>query len=320
MKFAILGDTHFDFYFNPNSVVSARAFDAKFKTLLDNAPADVLLIPGDIGHYNAQNIQCLRHLKRYYSRIVVTFGNHDYYLISKSMVSNYQYGTNRLGGSRERIAEMKLLIAKEEGIDYVDGNIVDIEGVRIGGASGWYDGSLLLNAGKSYDDVNWEWRLQMNDANMIYPNANNGAKFDTLFQEQKHHMENVYQHCDIMMTHVSPLSEWNQFAQMYNYQKPLAGFYKSYNSTHEALQDYRAFYCFDGKQLLENGSMKYWLFGHTHRSFERKFIREDKNEVQILCNSMGYPDKKNKGIGETTIKVFEYTPPEITQHKKDTPC
>lgn len=318
MNFAILGDTHFDFYFNSGSAVSARAFDAKFKTLLESAPADILLIPGDIGHYNEQNIQCLRHLKRYYSRIIVTFGNHDYYLIFKSMVSKYQWGRNRLSGSRERVAEMELLIEKEEWIDYVDGNIIEIDGVRIGGASGWYDGSLLLNAGKSYDDVNWEWRLQMNDANMIYPNANNGAKFDTLFQEQKHKMEKIYQLCDIMMTHVSPLSEWDQFAQMYNYQKPLEGFYKNYSSTHEALQDYRAFYCFDGKHLLENGSMSHWVFGHTHKSFERKFIREDKSEVQIHCNSIGYPDKKNKGIGETTIKLFEYTAPEPPKHKKDT--
>lgn len=311
MKFAILGDTHFDFYFNPGSAVSARAFDAKFKILLENAPADVLLIPGDIGHYNAQNIQCLRHLKRYYSRIIVTFGNHDYYLISKSMVSKYQWGTNRLGGSRERVEDIKQLIEQEEGIDYVDGNVIEIDGVRIGGASGWYDGSLLLNTGRDYDDINWEWRLQMNDANMIYPNANNGTKFDMLFQEQKHRLENVYQHCDIMMTHVSPLSEWNQFAQMYNYQKPLEAFNKNYSSTHEALQDYRAFYCFNGKHFLENGSMTHWVFGHTHRSFERQYMREDKSEVQILCNSIGYPDKKNKGLGNTTIKVFEYTPPKI---------
>jgi hypothetical protein len=66
--------------------------------------------------------------------------------------------------------------------------------------------------------------------------------------------------------------------------------------------------------------MKYWLFGHTHRSFERLYIREDKNEVQILCNSIGYPDKKNKGIGKTTIKLFEYTPPKILKHTKEPLC
>jgi hypothetical protein len=57
MKFAMFGDIHFDFYFNPSSVVSQRGFDAKFKTLLESSPADVLLIPGDIGHNNQPTAQ-----------------------------------------------------------------------------------------------------------------------------------------------------------------------------------------------------------------------------------------------------------------------
>lgn len=309
MKIAILGDTHFDFYFNSNSVVSKRSFDAKFKSLCEKSPADVLLIPGDIGHYNTQNIQCLRHFQRFYPRIVVCFGNHDSYLITKSMVKKYQWGTGRIEGSLERVLEMKLLINQETGIDYVDGNIIEIDGIRIGGASGWYDGSLLLNAGTTYDEVQMYWRLHMNDANMIYPNGNNGAKFDTLFHKYKYRMDKVHRECDIMMTHVSPLSEWRQFAEMYNYQKPLEGFYKNYSSTHEALQDYRAFYCFDGKDYLENGSMTHWIFGHTHRSFERQYITDKGNEIKILCNSIGPPKKGQRGAKiNMEIKVIEVTP------------
>lgn len=314
MKFAILGDTHFDFYFNPNGVVTERQFDAKFKTLLEGAPADVLLIPGDIGHYNSQNIQCLRHLRRYYDRVVVTFGNHDYYLITKSIVSKYQWGTgwgdsSVSGGSRERIEEVKFFIDREDGIDYVDGNVVEIDGVRIGGASGWYDGSLLMNAGKSHSDVNMIWRLTMNDANKIYPNGNNLTKFDTLFHEQKHRIEDVYQDCDIMMTHVSPLSEWNQFTEMYNFQPAIAAQIPNYATDHEALQDYRAFYCFDGKHLLENGSMSHWIFGHTHRNFERLYVREGKEDIKILCNSIGYPKggSQRKTTSDFEIKIIEVT-------------
>ena len=61
----------------------------------------------------------------------------------------------------------------------------------------------------------------MNDANMIHPTGTNGAKFDDLFREQKHRLDAVYKECDIMMTHVSPLSEWEQFKVMYNYQPAL---------------------------------------------------------------------------------------------------
>lgn len=292
MKFAILGDTHFDFHLSSNSPVTERLFDDRFKHFLEASPADVLLLPGDIGHYNAQNLECLKHLRRYYNRIVVTFGNHDYYLISKSIVSRYKYNGGSAGASRARVEEMKAMIDTEEGIDYVDGNIVEINGIRIGGASGWYDGSLFLNTGeKSYTDVQSIWRWKMNDANMIHPTGTNGAKFDDLFQEQKHRLDAVYKECDIMMTHVSPLSEWEQFKTMYNYE-----------SSPEALKEYRAFYCFDGKEYLEHGSMKHWVFGHTHRSFHRAYTRQDDTAVDIHCNSMGQLVGKNN-FGLKVIEI-----------------
>ena len=122
-------------------------------------------------------------------------------------------------------------------------------------------------------------------------------------------MDEVCQQCDIMMTHVSPLSEWRQFAEMYNYQKPLEGFYQNYTSTHEALKDYRGFYCFDGKEYLESGFMTHWVFGHTHKSFDRQYLREDGKEVRILCNSIGYPKKSGKQpTGDIGIKVIEVEP------------
>jgi len=305
MTFALLGDTHFDFWLNHK--FKEKHFDLHFRVMLEASPADILLIPGDIGHYNAQNLACLKQLQRYYPRVVVTFGNHDYYLVTHSVRDKYRYGTNADANrpSEARVSEMKKMIEDAEGIDYVDGNIIDINGIKIGGATGWYDGSLLLNAGKSYDDVNWEWRLQMNDANMIYPNANNGAKFDTLFQEQKHRMEKVYQHCDIMMTHVSPLSEWNQFIQMYNFQPALAAFDPNYAQNHEALRNYRTFYCFDGKRYLEEGSMKHWVFGHTHRNFHRAYERADGKVIDIRCSSIGYPKNSKKSDTFRGISVLE---------------
>ena len=68
MTFAILGDTHFDFHLSANAPVNEHLFDMRFKHFLEASPADVLLLPGDIGHYNAQNLECLKHLRRYYDR------------------------------------------------------------------------------------------------------------------------------------------------------------------------------------------------------------------------------------------------------------
>lgn len=310
MKFAILGDTHFDFWLTQN--FKEKHFDMHFRAMLEASPADVLLLPGDIGHYNAQNLKCLKYLRHYYDRIVVTFGNHDYYLVTHSVRDKYRYGTNgdMNRPSHMRVNEMKTMIEDAEGIDYVDGNIAEIGGIKIGGSSGWYDGSLLANNGKTYEDIQLEWRLQMNDANLIYPTGSNGVKFDRLFHEQKHRMDDVYQQCDIMMTHVSPLSEWNQFVQMYNYQLALAAIDPKYSENHEALKDYRAFYCFNGKQYLEEGSMKHWVFGHTHRNFSRNYERADGKTIQIHCNSIGYPKNRREKISEEkfSIKVIEVNP------------
>ncbi len=284
MKFAIMGDTHFDFYFRTDKVVSDAKFDAKFKAIIESNLADVLIIAGDIGHYNTQNITCLRHLKRYYKHIVVTFGNHDYYLVSKAIASRYQYIVG-LNGSRERVEEMKTMIDQEIGIDYVDGNVIEIDGIRIGGATGWYDGSLLLNEGWNRKEIQTVWVDVSNDAHMIEPSAKNGSYFETLFYEQKHHLDAVYKECDIMVTHVSPLSEEDQFLEMYD----------------ESANSNRAFYCFDGEEYLENGTMIHWIFGHTHRNFNRTYQRADGKEIQIICNSIGRPkDKEN-----FTMKVIE---------------
>ncbi len=308
MTFAILGDTHFDFWLGLN--FNERHFRQQFGSILEAAPADVLLIPGDIGHYNAQNIQCQKYMRRHYDRVVVTFGNHDYYLVTHSVRDKYRYGSagdvNR--PSKARVEEMKRMIEDADGIDYVDGNVVDIGGIKIGGATGWYDGSLLkTHTNWSHDAINLEWRLQMNDANLIYPRGNNeGVKFDALFHAQKHRLDAVYKECDIMMTHVSPLSEWEQFTKMYNFQPALAALNPRYARNHDALQNYRVFYCFDGTRYLEEGNMKHWVFGHIHRNFSRTYERGDGKSVDIRCNSIGYPNNRRK-IPDSFggISVFE---------------
>lgn len=295
MKFAILGDTHFDFWLLTN--FKEKHFHLQFRGLLESAQADVLLLPGDIGHYNAQNLQCLQYMRQYFDRIVVTFGNHDYYLITNSVREKYKYA-NPNRPSEERVSEMKKMIEDAEGINYVDGNILDIGGIKIGGATGWYDGSLLTN--KSREAVQAEYDKVMNDSNLIVPKQ----PFDRLFHEQKHRLDAVYRECDIMMSHVSPLSEWKQFVEMYGFDSDQAARDPNYSINHEALQDYRAFYCFDGKEYLENGSMKHWVFGHTHRNFSRTYERQDGKTIDIHCNSIGYPDK-GKIPKEFGFKVIE---------------
>lgn len=44
------------------------------------------------------------------------------------------------------------------------------------------------------------------------------------------------------------------------------------------------FFTFDGHKFMKNGSIKYWVFGHTHSELEYDF-----HGVKGICNPFGYP-------------------------------
>jgi predicted MPP superfamily phosphohydrolase len=83
-----LSDLHIDFYFH--KVPSKKAVETIYTHIFtDNqkrSPGDVLIVAGDIGHYNKQNIDVLKKIKEVfkYKHIVCVLGNHDYYLINVS--------------------------------------------------------------------------------------------------------------------------------------------------------------------------------------------------------------------------------------------
>ena len=77
MKIDILSDLHFDNYFyNKYSKDDVIKF---YSQIIDfNNCGDVLVIAGDLGHNNHQNIKILKILKEFYKNIVCVLGNHDY--------------------------------------------------------------------------------------------------------------------------------------------------------------------------------------------------------------------------------------------------
>jgi len=124
MTIDILSDTHFNSHFkmiNP----SKKAINGLQSTLAQKGK--VLVLAGDIGDYNLQNINILKSLRElYYEHIILVLGNHDYYI---SPNSEYK-------SSLQRVAEFKKMVSNESGIYLLDGECVIIEGVRFGGAMG----------------------------------------------------------------------------------------------------------------------------------------------------------------------------------------
>ena len=131
MKVDILSDTHFDNWFGYNTIPDKEMVVEFWRSL--KPKGDYLIIAGDIGHDLIQNIAVLNILKEvFYKEIIITLGNHDHYVI----------GFNLLETARSKAKKSKKLY-KQNGIIVLDGDIVEIEGIKFGGAKGWYHSAYV---------------------------------------------------------------------------------------------------------------------------------------------------------------------------------
>jgi hypothetical protein len=148
----------------------------------------------------------------------------------------------------------------------LDGDIIEVEGVKIGGCNSWYDGSFAYHYAKHFvmDEmtINNLWKSFMPDAKAI-----KGIQdYKTIFNKEINKIDKIYDKIDIMITHVNP------------------SFLKENLSPRYRHFETNAFWGFNGHRFLMDGNIKYWFFGHTHEDIEYK-----KNGVSILANPVGYP-------------------------------
>lgn len=261
MKIAHASDFHYDFY-------ASKGFTAnKFiEQILQPEPADVLIISGDIGHYNNQNIQLLIKLKEYYPHILLCIGNHDLYLVSKGQRNKYQCS------SQARYEEFKAMCVEAD-IHLLDGNTFSIGSTTFGGLPMWYDVSDPVD----YDD----WLTYMNDSKLImegkpyaidhaYGHKEHVATFDptSFYEDQVAKLADI--RCDVLFSHVCP------------FKRP------------EALQDprylghdFNLFYESDNLDLVKATGASHLLFGHTHTNIEHTY-----EGIQVHTNAIGYPQEQ----------------------------
>lgn len=269
LSISILSDLHLDMHFK-----SHRQTTGRIKAFFDpifmhggNKPADVLVIAGDLGHYNSENLWIIEYLKElYFKHIVCVLGNHDYYLLHR--LQQLDYGMD----SFKRVEEMREQLNTIDGIHCLDGNVVEIEGVRFGGCDSWYDGQYLLKnldpkGVYTIDRPRELWNYTMNDAAYIF-----GIKrFDEIWEIEKPKIEAVYKECDVMITHVSPSIVPEHIPEK---------FYREEDST--------CFFTFDGEEYVKNTSAKVWIYGHTHTPNDFTW-----HEVEMICNPLGYPGERH---------------------------
>lgn len=293
MKIDFLSDIHIDFWvreINPQSPKFQKQMDNLFE-ITNIKGGDVFIIPGDLGHYFTQDTEFLKRLKSMYKYVLVTYGNHDMYLISKSIKNKYKLN------SMNRLNEMKQF-CEDNDIIYLEGNVVTLEGVTFAGTGMSWDDSYyeFLRGAKPSEELLFEkFKDIMNDANLIYGGSDNysistayGGRHKVssfnpfeFFRNEKdklHDICNSKKNIDVMISHYSPVVPPNIPDE----------FKRDISST---------FYYFNGEEEIKKINAKYWLFGHTHVRYD--FIH---NNTRFLCNPFGYPGE-NKHTVVQTIEI-----------------
>ena len=279
LSVSILSDLHVDSYFPfslsaPSEESVRRVFDPIFQT-----PADVLVIAGDLGHYNHQIRQIMKWLRQlYFKHIVCVLGNHDYYLANRIMMDDFDENSfNRVNALRNDLNSI-------EGVYCLNGNVVEIDGVRFGGCDSWYDGQYWLanlNPHFIYCDhhIQEHWKLTMPDSNVI----KGIKKYDDIWKIEQPKIEAVYKECDVMITHVMPSID----------PQHVDGNYRKDKGT--------AFFTFNGEKYLKETTAHTWIYGHSHTNQD-----VDVHGVRMIANQMGYRGEARKG--QTVEQVIEIWP------------
>lgn len=242
MKFRIFSDIHLDFdYGSRNNLWQPEVLAADIDT--------TLILAGDLWHGDKliQVSEWLNYLAHRFKHVVVVLGNHDYWFSPNWRRTAYQL--------RELVGNNVHVLEKQ---------VVDIEGVRIGGATLWTsmgNGSpASIIAGKNYT----------NDLQYI-----KGMKVADWMSEFHYTSEWLLEsEVDILVTHFVPSTRFTEDR-----------FIGSPGN------------CMFNSDLVEQIVLihpeykmpKYWVFGHTHHQ-----VKEVVENTKFICNPRGYYDENNK--------------------------
>lgn len=257
MKIDVLSDVHLDFHFRADKAIKDKNIVSTFKDVL-SMESEVLIIAGDITHYNSQIVIVERIAELFdYKKIFMVLGNHDLYLITRSIGAHYNWN------SKNRQKDWYSYRDPKGIIEILNGNIVEYKGIKFGGAMSWYDGTYNAPQGYNYRDPVTLWKYYMNDANKI-----SGYKdFYDIYKQERPKIEAILE-ADIIITHVCPIAHRSVMPERFRDETS------------------SMFYAFDGEDLVAKSSCKYWVYGHQHQEGHFDILGKE-----LVINPFGYPSE-----------------------------
>lgn len=138
MKISYISDLHLDFHvpFTKNQIKFEKRTREFIQKLIktDKKRREVLIIAGDLSHLNKQSYWAVNEFSKVYERVLVTFGNHDYYLISNNQSHKYK---NHSGNRTKELVSM-LQSLQNVHVFTNDAPIFKYKDVKFGGLTMWY--------------------------------------------------------------------------------------------------------------------------------------------------------------------------------------
>ncbi|WP_407921050.1 metallophosphoesterase family protein [Brevibacillus brevis] len=256
--FDLISDVHLDFWVKVENPLHKMVPQIKnfIKGILPDVHHKTLVIAGDLGHYNWQNKILIEELKQIYEHILIVPGNHDYYLVSANQEKQYR------GKSLNRVIEMKETCSLLTNVHYLDGDMVEIDGITYGGVGMWYDFSYGMKVlGYLEEALYSKWWDIMNDSRLIKGLLD---KSFTFADEEKKKLDAIIESSNVIITHVG--GDWSKV------DRDLVN----------------SFYFFDGSPYFSKLEGKIWCFGHTHQRYDYEAYG-----CRFVNAALGYPDESD---------------------------
>ena len=258
MTFDEISDIHENFYVPLLFKTQKDFINTIFK---DHIFGDYLIIAGDLSETVSRVKSFLENLEEEtpYKKIFYVPGNHDLY---------EEVGLLYLEDKYEALKEAIKPLKKAE---FLDGEIHEIEGIKLSGLGMFYDTAYLESRqphlGKhaiSGEFMNLWFNFMLDSRK-----TNSDPLHFSALQKEK--LEKIAGNVELFISHVTPVYIDRYFNEKYR---------GSITNT---------FFSFDGLKYLEKGNIKYWVYGHTHDPFEGEIYN-----TKLICNPLGYPGENSK--------------------------
>lgn len=246
-------DLHLDFYMKPYGTNFKYFYQQYFK----NATGDLLIIAGDISHYNSQTVDFVKYCHKFFTNIILVTGNHEFYNVSKGQRISYPH-------LYDKAKELSSLLSHLPYAHLLDGTSVTLNNFTFAGAMGWYDCSYYyrLAQGLYSETMLSHWCSYSNDSNRI-PELNN--PLDLFELERPKVIAALATNPDVMITHMCPISDPIAVDPRFQFDRGTG------------------YYCFDSTPL---GTAPIWIHGHMHDSHTFTL-----NGTTHMRNPLGYPNE-----------------------------